>query len=187
MPSYDYMCEQGHYTERFMKMSEMVSTATCAECGKEARRVFITLGQARDAQPIQPVVVYRKRDGGFIYPGDSGPRNYPDAERVELRTLGELRAVTREQDRQDRETWELTREAEEAHQGPLRRERRAQLMMSLNTNFGRDFLRVAIEQNEQRRGQRRYSPGNFFEVAEMDRSNREPQYDRQTGWRARRS
>lgn len=188
MPSYNYRCCNGHMTERFMKMSEMLSMIECPEpgCGQMAPMIFITHSQARDAQPIDPVIVYRKRDGGLIYPGDSSPRDYPDAVRVELRTLGELRAVAREQDGLDRKQWELTRQAEEAHQGPLRRDRRAQLLQSIHTNFGLDLLRTAIEQNDNRRGQRRYTPGNFFEVAEMDRSNREPQYDRRTGWKARR-
>lgn len=193
MPNYTYKCEDGHVTERFMRMVDLAEFVTCdwqiapgELCGKTARYAYLTSRQARDAQPIDPVVVYRKRDGGYIYPGDSGPRDYPDAVRVELRTLGELRDVARDQDRMDREYWELSRRAEEEHQGPQRRSRRAQLAADINTNFGRDLLRTAIDENDKRRDQRRYTPGNFFEVAEMDRSNREPQYDRRTGWKARR-
>jgi putative FmdB family regulatory protein len=186
MPSYDYRCVNGHSTELFRRMTDMEDAIACPECGEKAEMIFITPTQFRDAQPIDPVVVYRKRDGGYIYPGDSGPRDYPDAVRVELRTLGDLRRVAQDQDRQDRETWEMSRQAEEAHHGPFRAARRAQLRADLRTNFGLDLLRTAIEQNDQRRDQRRYTPGNFFEVAEMDRSNREPQYDRRTGWKARR-
>jgi hypothetical protein len=167
-------------------MTEYISVVDCSTCGLPAKRIFLSARQARDAQPIDPVIVYRKRGGGYIYPGDSGPRDYPDAVRVELKTLGELRQVAQEQDRMDREQWELSRQAENAHYGPLRRARRSQLFLDLHTNFGLDLLRTAIEQNDGRRDQRRYIPGNFFEVAEMDRSNREPQYDRRNGWKARR-
>lgn len=183
MPSYDFECEDGHYTEKFTRIADMPSEVICEheqdgqKCGKIAPRVFMSARQARDAQPIDPVIVYRKIDGGFIYPGDSKNRDYEGAVRMELRTLGEIRAVAREQDHLDRQHWEMTREAEEAQQGPLRKARRAELMDRLSSNFGKDFARVAIEQNEMRRAGKRFTPGNFFEVTEFDRSNREPQYD----------
>ena len=61
------------------------------------------------------------------------------------------------------------------------------MMDRLTTQFGRDFARVAIEAAERRRMGKSYSPSNFYEVAEYDRSNREPQNDRSTGWRDRRA
>ena len=192
IPSYDYVCEDGHYTERFLRIRDYVDTITCEHpvsvgktCAKVATRQYLTLGQSRDAQPIDPIVVYRKRDGGYIYPGDSSPRHYPDAERVELRTLGEVRAVMREQNHLDNEWAEMTRMAEDAHYGEARKARRAQLMLSLSTNFGRDFARVAMEIADRRRDGRRYEANNYVEVTEFDRSNREKQYDASTRWRGR--
>ena len=193
MPSYDFQCEDNHYTERFTRIADMPSSIVCehdvngSPCGKVAPRVFLSPATARDAQPIEPIVVYKKDDGGYIYPGDSNPRKYEGCQRVELRTLGEVRAVTREQDRMDRETWEATQIAKEIQEGPARRERRAALMDKLSTQFGKDFARVAIERAEQRRTGKSYNPSNFYEVAEYDRSNREPQNDRSTGWRDRRA
>jgi hypothetical protein len=91
----------------------------------------------------------------------------------------------KEQDRQDHEQWERRRHAEEEYFGPVRASRRAQLLASLETNFGKDLARLAAETYDARRAGRRYDPRNYFEVVEMDRSNREPQYDQRTGWRAR--
>lgn len=193
MPSYDFQCSDNHYTEKFTRIADMPSSVICehvvngSPCGKVAPRVFLSPATARDAQPIEPIIVYKKDDGTYLYPGDSNPRKYEGCQRVELRTLGEVRAVTREQDRLDRETWDQTQIAKEIQEGPARRERRAALMDRLTTQFGRDFARVAIEAAERRRMGKSYSPSNFYEVAEYDRSNREPQNDRSTGWRDRRA
>jgi hypothetical protein len=177
-----------------MRMADLADFVTCDNqvspgklCGKTATYCYLSAQAWRDAQPIEPVVVWKKRDGSYIYPGDSGPRDYPDAVRVELRTLGEIQAVMREQDRMDFVDWELSRRAEESYYGPERARRRAQLMANLDTNFGRDLARAAIEANDRRRGQKRYEPRNYFEVVEFDASNREPQYDHRTQWRARKA
>lgn len=193
IPSYDFECPDKHYTERFTRIADMPSSVVCehdvdgSPCGKVAPRVFLSPATARDAQPIQPIIVYKKDDGTYLYPGDSNPRKYEGCQRLELRTLGEVRAVTREQNRLDYETWERTRIADEQVNGPMRKERRAALMDKLSTQFGKDFARIAIEKNEQRRAGKRYTPGNHYEVAEFDRSNREPQNDRSTGWRDKRA
>jgi hypothetical protein len=191
MPSYDFQCEAGHYTEKFTRIADMPDSVICwhdvngSPCNLIAPRVFISPATARDAQPIDPIIVYRKDDGGFIYPGDSSPRSYEGCERVELRTLGEVRRVTAEQDRLDYEHWERGRIADEQINGPMRRERRSALMNRLSTQFGKDFARVAIERIDAKRAGKRYTPGNHYEVAEMDRSNREPSRNEQSGWKAR--
>lgn len=40
MPTYNYLCEDGHETEQILSIREHTSVTQCSTCGKEAKQVI---------------------------------------------------------------------------------------------------------------------------------------------------
>lgn len=143
--------------------------------------------RGRDAQPIDPVVVHRAKDGTYRYPGSADAPVPSGYERIELRTLAEVDRFTKTVNQHERELIDQHVIHEEVLLQMNEARNRSDLRMAMQsmTPAQRAFARIAIERNNAHRP-RAYDPGFHLEVREMDASNREAHRDVRTGWKPRR-
>lgn len=106
-----------------------------------------------NAQRFDPVVVFRKPDGSFSFPGDTRQSTPRGCERIELRTIHEVRKFERSQAERDYQTHERSRERDAQFFEPLKSNSRSDLRQKMQhfSPLGRAFAQTAIERNNQRR------------------------------------
>lgn len=134
---------------------------------------------------IEPVVVFRTKDGQIRIPGSNTKRTPAGCERIEIRdiqTLAKFDRSYREQLR--RESSDLRARHEEAF-AEVQRINRSNLRQEIQSMhpFARAFAEHAMRRNDEKR---RPNAGDFeggFEVLHMDSSNRMKQRDASTGWK----
>jgi hypothetical protein len=180
---YDYTCENGHDFEHASAIADYRDEMPCTvkDCSATARRQYRPSGYR--AQNFDPIIVHRDASGHYRVPGSPSDPVAPGYERVELRTMSDIRRVQSEIGRENYEKFERRKAREEQHFSEQRKEARSELMARLRTAFGRDLARVAMAENDNR-ARERYDPhGSYFDVMENDRSNRVPHNDRETGWK----
>lgn len=184
MPRYDFECSDGHLFEAFLLLAEYKDEIPCQKsgCEKIARRQYLPSGYV--AQGFEPIVIHRSADGTISVPAAPDAPLREGYTKVELRTLREVRQIEHEMNSHARMEHEASSERRENFAAQQARERRANLLTQMKTQFGRDFARVAMERNDSRRGPA-YEPGGYFEVFSNDRSNQEHYRDERTGWRGR--
>lgn len=165
----------------------------CSECGSQldfGSYPFCPHGQtgSRYAQRIDPIVVFRKSDGTYSIPGANWTRTPKGCQRVELRTLREVRAVEREINGHTAREYEQKLEGRRANLLAARSQSRSELREAMKrmSPQGRKFAELAMERTDRREANRRIEmPTAFFHVSEYDSSNREKQRDESTGWKRR--
>jgi hypothetical protein len=165
---------------------------TCNKCGKG-----LEIGDfpfcphesiyPQHAQTFDPVVIHRNEAGEVRFPGRTDAQVPAGYEKVELRTLAEVRKFEREMNARDRAVHASAQERSRIQMEQLRLKERGELlqMMQQMSPFGRDLTRVAIQATDER-ARKEYDPGFRVEVFSDDASNREAHRDRETGWKERR-
>jgi putative FmdB family regulatory protein len=182
MPLYNFLCPQGHEFESYAQISE--ETLPCRSCGEPAERQF-SFGRGRPAQTFDPVVIHRDKEGNISYPGRANEPPPPGYERVELRTIDEVRKFEASVNSQEYERWQRRQEPLLEMQEQADHDRRSELFSQVRTEFGRNLLRTAIEQANSR-PRRGFQPGFRIKIFSDDASNRRPWSDEDTGWAERR-
>lgn len=143
----------------------------------------------RDAQRFSPVVIHRDSAGNVRFPGAPDAAVPAGFEKVELRTVAEVRQFERGMDAKERARFESGQAREADFYAERQRRDRAELRVAMQrmTPYGRDFARVAMEENDRKDAGRKtsYDPNFHVECFSMDSSNREAYRDERTNWRAR--
>lgn len=105
------------------------------------------------AQRFAPIVYFQDKAGNKRFPGRSDAPPPKGFERVELRTVPEVRKFEREMNRAERERWDRHKVREELTFGPMRKQSRSELiaMMQSFSNLGKDFARLAMKKNDEKR------------------------------------
>lgn len=120
-----------------------------------------------NAQRFDPVVIFKKPDGSFSFPGDSRKPTPQGCERIELRTTREVRAFEHSQAGRDYQAWERNREKDARFFEPLKSNSRADLRQKMRhfSPLGRAFAEAAMRRNDQRPDKRgRYESGFHLEA-----------------------
>lgn len=143
---------------------------------------------ASNAQRFDPVVIhFNPKTNDYRFPGSTDAKVPAGFMKQELRTSHEVRKFESRFNAQ--ESAKIGQSVAMRHyQTQMRqRDRRAALRQQMQhmSPFGRDFARVAMEQNDNKRP-RSFDPNFHIEAFSFDRSNRDAQVDRSTGWKARR-
>lgn len=165
----------------------------CPTCGRlldYGDYPFCPHGQTGSAyaQRVAPIVVFRKPDGTYSIPGTNWSPTPKGAERVELRTLREIRQVQREINATTEREYTEKLQGRESFYNQARAESRAELKARMKdmTPAGRRFAELAMARTDRILAQRRTEmPTAFFHVTEYDSSNRERQRDESTQWKGR--
>ena len=185
MVLHDFRCP--HCEKVFEKMVAWdVETNPC-ECGKEAKRVFISHREYR-AQSFDPVLVYKDKDGNIKFPGRNEGRTPEGYEPVYLRTTSEVRSFERQMNQRERERYFQHKEKVDGNFAPILSARRRELYsrMQQMSEAGRDFARTAIRDSDERPSvNTRFDPGFHIEAFSNNSSNRAEWRDRDTGQRGR--
>lgn len=146
---------------------ESLSLGSWPFCASRANPTGHTPVHELNAQRFDPVVVFRKPDGSFSFPGRADAPVPHGCERIELKTTREVRGFERSQAGRDYAAWERSRERDARFFDPLKSNSRADLRAKMQ-NFsplGRAFAQIAIERNNQRRDKRaRYESGFHVEA-----------------------
>jgi hypothetical protein len=127
----------------------------------------VFLPRSKDASAFRnPVVIFKdKKTGKFIFPGRTDKPTPEGCERIELRNAPEVRKFEREFNENSLREREIRDIRDELTWGSPRAIMRQELVTKMQSfsNFGRDFARFAIEQNN-RQKKAKYDPGFQVEV-----------------------
>jgi hypothetical protein len=169
MPFLNYECDNGHQFEKESKRSRV----KCPECGSPSEILWVS-PKSPHRQLQTPIVMWKYADGSLGVAGGADSKTPKNAERVEIRSVGEYRRYAKElnsqmKSREDKreERFLESREKMEKHF----RSNLAWMMSQESDPVAKDIYREALEYKSNRK-----SPtfGEFFSVAmEMDRSNYE--------------
>ena len=170
--------------------------STCPECGGElhvgdwpmcggdpARHVP---ADGRFAQGFDPVVIHRDAVGNIRYPAN-GSAPVPDGyQRVELRTVHEVRKFEAEVNQREHAASDQHLSAREKQVSEKQAANRRELRTAMDgmSNYGRDFAREAIDRGNNKRLQTR-EVGFHLDVFSNNSSNREVHRDERTQWKGR--
>lgn len=142
-----------------------VSTTKCNHCGQE-----IEYGDypfcphettfSVNAQRFDPVVIHRDAAGNVRYPGRADAAVPHGFQKVELRTLAEVRHFEREVGRKEAARYDESRTRSEENFRQHQEQQRSDLRQHMQSmsNHGRDFARHAMDENN-KRGRKKYEAG----------------------------
>lgn len=185
----DFICAKcGAAVEHFYHPSEVPDEILCEIEGCEGRaRLTLVLKRRRaNAQGFSPVLVFRKPDGSYSFPGVNDAPTPDGYRRVELRTVEEVRDFEREVNRREFDIHDRAESGEDAYYSEVQRRNRAELRAAMQhmSPAGRDFAVEAMRRSDERR-RPRFDPGFHLEVFSQDASNREPYRNERSEWRGR--
>lgn len=185
----DFICAKcGASFEHFFHRSEMPDEIPCEVEGCEGRapRTLVLKRRRSNAQPFSPVLLFRKPDGSYSFPGVNDAPTPEGCQRVELRTVDEVRKLEREVNRIEYARHEEAHGREEAFYAELQSRNRSELRAAMQhmSPAGRDFALEAMRRNDER-SRPRFEPGFNIEIFSQDSSNREDYRDQTSGWRGR--
>lgn len=170
MASLDYECDNGHVFERDGGRDE----ETCPECGLSSPILWIS-PRSPHKQLHTPIVMWRYSDGSLGVAGGADSRTPKNAERVEIRSVGDYRRYAKELNGQLRGKESKREEAYLAMKEQMEKHSRsniAWLMANETDPMAKDLYREALEHNKG--GRRSPTFREFFSMAmEMDPSNYE--------------
>jgi hypothetical protein len=186
MPCYCYECPKHGTFELTLPLRKWDSTKPCPKCSQPSEQVL--LPQRAYAEFRDPIVVHVSADGKYRFPGAANARVPKGFERKELRTIREVESFERDVNKQLRGEAERHRENESRHFEEIYAQKRSELRQAMQqmSPLGRDFAQFAIKMNNARR-RKPTDCGFHVEILHFDQGNREPQRDRSTDWRNRRS
>ena len=172
MPLFDFKCSAKHLFEALAPSD--TERIRCRHCKRIAHRVFVSRSTyERLAQPFNPVVVFRKADGSYSIPGDASKPTPKGCERVELRTMTQVRRFENEMTAKESARHEDRREREQQqfeHVQSLGRSLLRQRMQKFSEQ-GKDFARYVMEEHNRTSGERRFDAGCHIDVFSYNPSN----------------
>lgn len=187
---HDFKCPNGHIHERMVRWD--VERWPCPECTSIAEKVFLPHSERpENAQKFSPVVVFRKRDGTFRFPGRSNERTPRGCERVELRDTASVRRFEREENQRLKNIHEASMARQGANYQAMKKEMREQVHVRLSSMSprARKFAEFAMKQSDERESHSsraaKYEPGFRIDAFSNDRSNRSGFCDIDTDWHSR--
>jgi hypothetical protein len=165
-------------------LSEYRDEIDCPRCGSKATRQY-TFSNRHDGEFSDPVVVHRDAQGNYRIPGANDAKAPAGFERVELRSMREVRKVQGEIGQQEYRKYEDIHSRRRAAASENERERRANLAPQIKSNLGREFFRIAVEAANARGARHeQFDPQSaYFDIAENDSSSRGAYSDRRTDWK----
>jgi len=175
MPNYQFECEQGHSFQKFLPLEVWDTlkpgqklTVPCEECGSSARQDFLPRGTD---STITPFVYYLNAAGEVRIPGASNLPTPPGHTRCEVTTLGELRRLEGRCSREEQSKLSARKELQEYYESQEIAENRRELRAAMEhmSPAGRDFARLAMERNNERRSAgRSHEIGYHFGILHND-------------------
>ena len=177
-----------------MQWQDDVREVEC-RCGGMLRWHRVVYGNrpmGRDAQPFEPCVLFRDPtapEGQYRVPGWNDEAPPPGYEKVEIKTIKQWQAITRQMSAHGR------REAEKAYYerqeaiDKVKSEMRADLRREMRHWDGpaREFAEAALARSEAHKPRTMPTGEVISHALEYDSSNREAWRDERTGWKGRRS
>lgn len=168
MANLDYECDNGHVFER----DGGRDAETCPECGLSSPILWVS-PRSPHRQLQTPIVMWRYSDGSLGVAGGADSRTPKNAERVEIRSVGDYRRYAKELNGQLRSKDERREERYAEGMEKMEKHYRSSLAwaMSQETDpVAKDIYREALEHGKKRRGGPTFKE--FFSIAmEMDPSN----------------
>lgn len=170
MARLDYQCSKGHIFEDDYR-GDMIPCIHL-KCKAEAEILWVS-PQSPHRQLQTPIVMWRYKDGSLGVAGGADSKTPKNAQRVEIRSVGEYRQYAKELNGQMRETEERREDRFQEKKEFLERQRRSNLSWMMGQEkdpHARELYREALS----RESEKAPSFREFFSVAmEMDRSNYE--------------
>lgn len=169
--------------------------STCPSCGHELHIgdfPFCEPGgghspaRSVNAALFDPVVIHRDAAGNIRYPANIHAPVPEGYQKVELRTVGEVRRFEAEVNQREHASADQHHSAREAAFAAAQSNRRSDLRGKMRnmSAFGQDFARHAMERTDSSRPQPR-DVGFHLDVFSNDSSNREVHRDERTDWKGR--
>lgn len=203
---YDYRCAAGHIFERLVD-SECPPQA--CECGAAAEVVWIKFPgtvHGSNAQRFDPVVVFKKPDGTYAFPGRSNDQTPAGMQRVELTSAQAVRRFEKQENARVKQQNEARLEREDRQFGKVKGTRRAMLRQQMDGSLpiekptgekvyhkfsgpGRKFAEFAMKKSDDRpslsKQAEKFEPNFHVEAFSVDSANRLPHNDVDTGLKDR--
>jgi len=182
LPKYDFLCPTHGVFEISCRLAEWSLEKPCPKCKKPSEQVHLPC-ESRNCE-VPAIVVHVAADGSVRFPAATDAPVPKGFEKKELRSIREIEQFERRVNLHLRAEAEQHAENEERHYSAVRESNRSDLRarMQSMSNFGRDFARFAMEQNNNRK-RKPLDVGFFTEILHMDRSNRDSHNDERTDWK----
>lgn len=144
---------------------------------------------AQSAQHFDPVVIHKDAEGNVRFPGRADAAVPAGFEKVELRTVREVRQFEHDMNvrgraESEQAAYNRTQTFDREHR--MRRSELAQRMPGLSP-FSRELAQVAMRQRDARQSSKNkpFDVGFHVEAFSQDSSNRGAHCDESTGWQRR--
>jgi hypothetical protein len=202
---HDFKCPNGHVFERMVEWN--TERIPCPECYAKisagggrvymdpteyAEIVFLPHSErSENANHFEPVLVFKKRDGTFIFPGRSNERTPKGCERVELKNIAQVRRFEREENQRLKNIHQESMGRRGANYEAEKKERREQLKAILGKMSPRvrKLAEFAMKQSDEKESYSsrasRYDANFRIDAFSNDRSNRSEFRDSDTDWKKR--
>lgn len=170
MPNYDWECENGHVFEKMVPYNR--KRVKCPECKAASDRIWMA-PRSPHRQLHTPIVMWRYADGSLGIAGGADSRTPPNAERIDIRSVGEYRRYATTLNAQHRSKESKREEAFLAMKEAMEKEQRSRisyLMGQESDPVARDIYREALEYGKNSRRSREFQEY-FSTVMENDKSN----------------
>jgi hypothetical protein len=188
---HDFKCARGHVFERMVRWD--VEAVACPTCGSRAARVFLSWrSHPENAQRFNPIVVFKNPDSTYRFPGRSNEPTPSACQRVELRTLSQVRRFEREENSRLKSIHQSSMAYQEARYRSIKREMREEFKKRVESMSprGKRLAEFAMRMSDQRESHSsraaKYDAGFRISVAHDDASNRFAFRDVDTDWQAKR-
>lgn len=183
MTLHDYQCRRCDAI--FEQMVEWDQSVIGCKCGGKADRTFLSRGDRR--QLANPIVLHKYADGSYGVPGATSDRTPVGAERIEIRSMAEYDRTLRKMNDHERSMASRKHDQVQEARESLIAEGRGKLahrMANESNPMYKDLYRAALEREPTAHRELAYRPF-MAEAMEMNASNRESYWDRETGMRGR--
>lgn len=175
---YDYECRKCQAV--FEKFGSSEDKTTKCKCRGVADRVWLSKGERRMLE--RPIVLHKMPDGSFSVPGGDQSKTPPGAETIEIRSMAQYDRVMKqwngyEKDKAERHFDRVQEAREQVIAGG--RQRLADQMAHETDPYRKDLLRAALESKPTAARELPFRPF-YAECMEMNSSNREAWWDRET-------
>jgi hypothetical protein len=186
MPTYSYECEKHGMFELILPLSKWDDRKPCPTKGCKRMGEQVVLPNDASRHFANPVVVHVSSDGSYRFPMSANAPVPKGFEKKELRTIREIESLERSVNKKLHSESRQHQENEERRFSQLRSDLRGDLRQRMQSmsERGRDFARLAMQLNDQRRS--KSTEVDFHtEILHMDQSNRHEHRDAATEWKRR--
>jgi hypothetical protein len=186
MPRYSYECPAHGMFELSLRLADWDDKKPCPQKGCKEIAEQVVLPSDASRYFSEPVVVHVAADGAYRFPGSATARVPKGFEKRELRTIREIEKFERDVNCRLSGEAHQHQENEERFFSSVRSELRSELRQRMQSmsERGRDFARLAMALNDQRRG-KAIDPGFHTQILHFNQSNRDSHRDKETGWKSR--